>query len=306
MVASLEKKKETVPEHLGKETWLFLKKKAGGIYPEFVISCAVAFVVQYIGRKPSLEYMGNLISNGLFELTMLERTGLGDNVLNWVIWYVQSMLLCMAILYPLLRRYPEMMRYVIMPLTAFFLLGYLQMNHNHFRNPSKWIGLTYKGNLLAMGELCLGAECYFAVRWLQKFRFAKQTRLLLTAIKWICWINIFAYMWDTELDKDPFMLALLCVAVVLAFSGQCSDMPLFQNRISAFLGKFSLPIYLSHVFYAKYLPNFLPEGMRYRYMLLCYVACVLVTAFVVMFLAGLLRKNLPSIKASLRRCFLAQ
>lgn len=102
------------------------------------------------------------------------------------------------------------------------------------------------------------------------------------------------------------MLMLFCIAVVLAFSRQCMDQWMFQNRIVAFLGKFSLFIYLNHIFYARRLPAILPEGMRYRYMLLCYVVCSLVTALLVMYLAGVIRKKLPSLKAAMKRCFLVQ
>lgn len=306
MMASLEKIRSRKIENLGLETARFLGKKVAAIYPEFVLSFVIAFVIQCTFKALTWKKIGQLFMNTLFELLLLQRTGIGENSVSVVIWYVQSMLLCMAVLYPLIRKYPEITRRLVLPLVALLLLGYLNRSFSHFRTPNKWLGITYKGNVRAMAELCLGAECYFAAQYLQRFNLKKIAAILLTVLKWFCWILVCAYMWDTEWKQDAFMLAVFCVAVVLAFSRQCVDERLFQNRLVAFLGKYSLSIYLCHEFYARYLPYVLPEGMRYRYRLLCYVVCSLVTALLVMYLAGVIRKKLPSLKAAMQRCFLVQ
>lgn len=305
MMASLEKPRAG-GETISLETVSFLKRKITAIYPEFVSAFIIGFVIQCSVRDFSWKEIESLFANSIFELLLVQRTGIGVNCVDDVIWYVQAMLLCMVILYPLIRKYPGMMRWIIMPLASLLLLGFLQRNYKHFRNPSKWIGWTYKGNLRAMAELCLGAECYFVVQWLKNLRLTRLSKALLTILKWAIWIRLFVYMWDLSLDKDPLMLALFCVAVILAFSCQCLDVPLYQNRFVAFLGKLSLPLYLSHIFYAQNLSYVLPDGMRYRYMLLCYTACSFGTALLVMFLAGKIRKSLPHVKATLGRYLLSQ
>lgn len=305
MMASLEKiRGET--KNLGLKTVSFLKRKAAAIYPEFVLSFIIAFIIQCVAKNLPLGKIELLFANSIFELLLVQRVGIGANSVSDVIWYVQSMLLCMAILYPLIRKYPEMMRRIVMPLTALILLGYLQANYKHFRDPNKWLGWTYKGNIRAMAELCLGAECYYVARWLKGLQLTNPAKVLLTTLKWVIWIRLFFYMWTTTWNKDAFMLGCLCVTVILAFSGQCLDVPLYQNKLVTFLGKYSLPLYLCHKFYAKYLPYLLPEGMRYRYLLLCYTACSFGTALLVMFLAGKIRKSLPHVKATLGRYLLSQ
>lgn len=306
MMASLEKMASIHTDDLGRETLLFLKKKAGAVYPEFFVSAAIGFTFQWFSRALSWDEVEKLLSESFFELTFLTRVGLGENNMNSVIWYVQAMLLGMLILYPLNRKYPKMMRTIIMPFAALVLLGYLNMKYGHLRSPSRWTGWTYKGNVRAIAELCLGAEAFFVVRWLKGMQFSRLGKTLLTALKWLCWIVIMVYMWNPLCDKDFFMLAVLWAAVVLAFSGQCLDVEIYRNKLVAFLGKFSLPIYLSHAFYCLYMSQILPEGMRYRYMLMWYVGCSVLTAFVVMYLAGVIRKKLPSLNAAMKRCFLVQ
>lgn len=304
MMASIEKAGTT--KNISFETTSFLKRKIAAIYPEFLLSFAIGFAVQCLLKALPWRDIGQLFMRSSFELLLVQETGIGENSVNSVIWYVQSMLLCMAILYPLIRKYPEMMRRLGLPLITLLLLGYIYQTYTHLRNPSRWLGFTYKGNIRAMAELCLGTECYFATQYLRRLRLKNIAKNLLTILKWFCWVLIYVYMWDVELKHDMFMLGVICVAVVLTFSGQCVDKERFQNKLVAFLGKFSLPLYLCHIYYARYLPAVLPDGMRYRYKLICYMSCSLLTAMMVMYLAGLLRKKLPSIRAAMKRCFLTE
>lgn len=301
MMASIEKIREKKVENLGRETVSFLKRKVAAIYPEFVLAFIIGFVIQCVAKNLPWEKIEQLFTNSIFELLLIQRVGVGANSVIGVIWYVQSMLLCMAILYPLIRKYPNMMQWVIMPLTALLLLGFLITNHGNLRNPGKWLGWTYKSNVRAMVELCLGAECYFVTCRLKSLRLTNLAKALMTILKWIIWIGLLIYTWDTTNSKDAFMLGCLCVAIILAFSGQCLDASLYQNRLTAFLGRVSLPLYLCHRAYAGYLKYFLPGGMRRRYLVLCYTACSFGTALLIMFLAKKIRKGLPKVKAILYR-----
>lgn len=302
MMASIEKRGET--GNLAMETTDFLKRKVIAIYPEVILAYAIGFCVQCVFRSLPWEKVGQLFMKSSFEALLLQRTGLGDNAVNSPIWYVQSMLLCMVILYPMIRKYPEMMRRIVMPLTALLLLGYLLRNYGSLRNPSKWIGFTYKGNLRAMAELCLGAECYFVAQYLRRFSLTPLARSLITMVKWFCWLLMIGYMLNSEAKWDSFMLAVFCIPVVLAFSGQGLDVHLYQNKLVAFLGRFSLPLFLSHMPYANHLSAIMPEGIRYRYVLLCYILCAFATASLVMVLGGVVRRKMPCAKAKMRKWFL--
>lgn len=300
MMASIEKVCEKGTENLGRETVCFLKRKVRSLFPEVVLAFVIGFIVCALTNRWGWPEIAGKFMKSTFEVLLVQRTGVGSNQINNVVWYIQSMLLCMAILYPLIRKFPDMMKHIGLLLIALLLLGYLEKNEANLRTPSKWLGWTYKGNVRAMAELCLGAACYSVVDYLRKLNLTKLAKVLLTVVKWICWIPVLAYMWDSKWKYDLFMLGIMCIAVMLAFSCQCVDVSLYQNKIVAWLGAFSLPIYLSHFFYACCLPLVLPENMRYRYMLLCYVLCSVVTAFVVMFLAGQIRKHGPKVSAALK------
>ena len=57
-------------------------------------------------------------------------------------------------------------------------------------------------------------------------------------------------------------IMLLAVAIILIFSDTGMDRNLFRNRLCYALGRFSIPIYLSHLFYAYYINQYVSEEYR--------------------------------------------
>lgn len=306
MMSSIEKLQNNPINNLGKETTSFIFKKVKAFYPEVVVSFIIGFAIQIIAKSLTKSKILALISKTFFEVTLLQSAGLGANSVNSPIWYIQSMLLAMALLYPLIRKYPKIMKHIIMPLTVLLLLGFLQQNYTHLRHPGKWIGFTYKGNIRAIAELCLGAECYFVVQWLKNFKLKWFTKTFLTLVKWGCWIAVIQYMIYCKkgFEMDFFFLAIFCIAIILAFSQQCIDSRIYQNILVDFLGKLSLPLYLSHMYFSIYLNSFLPNGLGLKEKLLIYVTCITITSLIVIALAKIIRKTTPKFINSFKNLIL--
>lgn len=306
MLNSLHRRSDTPITNLAEETVLFIRKKAIAIYPEIVLSFVIGFAVKCAADMPSRDQTLELISKSFFELILVQRTGIGANAVNSVVWYIQSMLLGMTILYPLIRKYPEMMKRIVLPLGSLLLLGWLSQNYNDLRDPGLWTGYTYKGNLRAMAELCLGAMCFFAVERIRKIRFNRFARILFCAVKWASWIILILYMVDGRTAHDFFGCVLFCISIILSFSRICIDQGIYQNSVVLFLGKFSLPLYLNHVYFAWNLNAFLPQGMNDGEKLCCYIVCSVLASLLVMLLAKLLRSGFPKLKIHVRQLFLTR
>lgn len=296
MMAGIQKRLDTPTTHLANETIQFVGKKISGFYPEMVVAYIIGFVFESVALGLDFDGVVRLFAKNPFEVLLLRMAGFGSNSINGVVWYLQSMILCMLILYPLIRKYPDMMKKIVMPLTAFLLLGWLSRNYGDLRDPNLWIGFTFKGNVRAMAELCLGAVIYPIVQWLKTFRFNTFFRVGLTVVKWSCWLLLFAYMWRENTRYDFLFCFVFAVAVTLAFSQQCIDTKLYQNRFVYWLGKMSLPYFLSHIFFAQDLPYLLPEDMSDGMMMVCYFACTIACTIVVTFAAKGIRKLIPVIK----------
>lgn len=281
---------------VGQETVLFTKKKLSSFYPEFLISWCIAFLVTVIAKDYTLKEIVKFGASCVWELLLLLQTGLRVGTVNSVTWYLSAMLICMMVLYPLLRKYPDVAQNIIVPLVCVFLFGYLLREHKTLRNPSKWLGFAYKGLLRAMAELCLGIMVYRAVQWLKKWKLTTLGKLLLSVVKWSCYIIFLWYLTKTDCDqRDYFFTLLIAVAIGISFSGMSLDTGLFDNPVCMFLGRYSLSVYLSHNFWSYQLPSFLPASFPENLLLPGYITISLLTALVVMQSGRLLRQVWPRI-----------
>lgn len=308
MMASIEKKnRQGQPVCLPKETFEFFKHKLRTLYPEVMVAWIIASTFTYIARSYGIKDIAKRFLNSFAEAFLLRSFGLSASNVNGATWYLSSMLIFMLILYPLLRKYPATMKYLIMPLSALALLGWLCVVDKHPRNPTKWIGITMKGNYRALAELELGALCFFAVQKIRKVPFNKLARVLLTIVEIGCYIGNILYMFfETPSQMDIFFIALFCLGICLSFSGQTLLINLPECPAILWLGKFSFPLYLSHQCYAVFLNDLLPEAFTNNQRMTVYLVCAFATALVVWGISTLLRKNSGRILAFCKRLFLQE
>ena len=108
MMATIERKNcAGKPEYIGKETAQYVLKKWGSVLPESIISWMLGFMILNLAQKRPLKDMVVRLIDGIWEPFFVTMTGLGKGGINGVVWYISAMLLCMAILYPLLRKYHD-------------------------------------------------------------------------------------------------------------------------------------------------------------------------------------------------------
>lgn len=307
MLASIERiSAGSAPQiSLGSETLNFLGRKVKGICPEFILSWLAGFIVVIVLQHQSFTGALKLFISSFWELTLVKMSGIYIDGFNGVIWYVSSMLLCMAVLYPLLRRFPDMMKKIVCPLAALLLMGFLCQTEGHPRNPTVWMGLTYKGNLRAFAELCMGIVCYQVTQKFSAVSWNRFSRFLIEVLQTVLYIGVIVYMYLYKpMTQDYFFILLLCIAVMLSFSGLGAGSWLFDNRLSFALGKFSTALFFSHLYYAQNLNRILPETMSSTGKVIVYLFCAFVTALVIQVLSDLLRKNGQNIERALKRVFL--
>lgn len=306
MMQSIERFCTVPSEDIGDETLAFIKKKLSTFYPEVIISLTIAFLVQCITKRLGAWDAIKLACESVFEFLLLSHSGLGTATLNSVIWYLSTMLLAMMILYPLLRKHRNLMVKVLMPLSVIFVLGFLDKNYEHFRSPDKWLFIAYKGFFRGMAELCLGAELYVITKNLKNANLTRLGQSLVTSIKWICWGALFLYMTKASAKYDALMLGVFSVAISCAFSGKSLEYKIYQNNVVFFLGRFSLPVYLNHQYWAKHLNYILPDNIKRIEALGIYTVVSVFTAVIVMMMASFWRKNKNRISLAVRGLLLIE
>ena len=296
MMKSVSKMSEQ-PGNLGAETFLFIKKKYLALYPDVIISWIIGAVVTIVIGQLSLMAIANLVRDGVWEMSLLTMTGLRLNTINDALWYLSSMLLAMAILFPLLRKYKNTAKLVIIPLITVLIFGYFAAEHSSIRSPFDWLGVTYRGNLRAIADMGVGIISCQITEVFQTKKLTVFFKSLLTGVKYVGILGLVMYMYfirdAARLPYDMFCIVAIAVVIGLIFSRQTYGERLFNNGVVGFLGKFSLPLYLSHYYWADLMIPLLPENTGKAKATVIYFALSFATAAVVMALSAVIKRHKP-------------
>ena len=284
---------------IGAETLHFILHKIRSFLPEFLIAWWIGFVLIGVIRQYGvLDYL-KAFGNDFWELTLVKMSGLFTHGIDGAMWYLSAMLLGMAILYPLLRTKRDLMTHLVCPLLALFLYGYLCQAEGHPRDPIVWLGLCYKGLVRAIAGLCTGVVICVAVRRLKRFSpsgLTKTGNALAIGAQLLCLLLTIRYMAEQgPSEYDYFYMFLLMVLVLLSFAGFGLESVLGNSQrlhlLSAFLGKYSLSLYLGHLYFAQHVNELLPEELYSgKIRMIVYLAAAFANGLLVMGLSALYRR----------------
>ena len=284
---------------IGSETLHFILHKIRSFLPEFLIAWWIGFVLIGVVRQYGvLDYL-KAFGNDFWELTLVKMSGLFTHGIDGAMWYLSAMLLGMAFLYPLLRTKRDLMTHLVCPLLALFLYGYLCQAEGHPRDPIVWLGLCYKGLVRAVAGLCTGVVICMAVRRLKRFfpsGLTKMGNALAIGAQLLCLILAIRYMAEQEPSEyDYFYMFLLMLLVLISFSGFGLESVLGNSQrlhlLSAFLGKYSLSLYLGHLYFAQHVNELLPEELYSgKIRMTVYLAAAFANGLLVMGLSALYRR----------------
>ena len=284
---------------IGSETLHFILHKIRSFLPEFLIAWWIGFVLIGVVRQYGvLDYL-KAFGNDFWELTLVKMSGLFTHGIDGAMWYLSAMLLGMAILYPLLRTKRDLMTHLVCPLLALFLYGYLCQAEGHPRDPIVWLGLCYKGLVRAVAGLCTGVVICVAVRRLKRFSpsgLTKTGNALAIGAQLLCLLLTIRYMAEQEPSEyDYFYMFLLMLLVLISFAGFGLESVLGNSQrlhlLSAFLGKYSLSLYLGHLYFAQHMNELLPEELYSgKIRMTVYLAAAFANGLLVMGLSALYRR----------------
>ncbi|MDO4818466.1 MAG: acyltransferase [Akkermansia sp.] len=277
------------------ETAGFLWHKIKAFWFELAVACSIGTVIYAFCHWPDSHFiMSKCIDTVFGDVLLLKMTGFVANGVNPVAWYLSAMVISCAVLYPLIRKFGVSPAYLTLGL---LLMGgiYLADDRNcGFAGVTHWMGFTYKGNLRALSELLVGVSLYPMAMKLSRLNCALWLKVLLTLFKWACWGGMVIYAAFPVYNRVGVVFVCIAAAILLSFSNICCDKSWYQTRMSLWLGRLSLPLYLSHHFYAKNLGFFISGGIAPALKMAVYLACSLATALFVMWAAGQIRQRLSA------------
>ena len=279
-------------------TWRFIKGKIMAFYPAFVICWVLAFILTSAVFFTDVHDLIVRFFRSVFELTLLRNAGYDVARVLPQAWYLSAMILVMFLLYPLYALNKKRFEYYIAPMIALLILGYLFFTTESLLNPSKEMFFTYKGNLRALAEICLGVVCYNFYRKLKEVEFTRFGAVVMAGIELFGYI--FAILYMQYYKKFPnhiqfTVLFFLAVSITVSFSEKSVISPLFDNKFCNLLGRYSLYPFLMYSMFAETLPVIFPN-MRMKYLIIVYIVLTFGASAIVMALHRTVSKKYRSYK----------
>lgn len=278
-MASLNKAKSSGVPCLSTFSYVFRKIKS--FYPELLISIVLTVVVHFLTGEQDSRYWLRPAETIVNNVLLLKMSGLchSNSDLNGPTWFLSSMILALLIVYPLLRKFGA--NGCLFAL-AVGICGFLCAYHGSLTGVYDWICFTYEGNIRAVGDILLGAFAFSAVQTVNKVEIRLPGRVLSCVARYVMLGVMFYVARDNETSFQWLGLLAAWGIVVIAFSRAGIDSFVFNNRLCLFLGKLSLPLYLSHRCFTRCVAE--PCAC---------IVCSLMAALLVMLLASILRRLSP-------------
>ena len=207
---------KTQPKNLGVETAQFIKKKYLSLCPDMIISWIIGVVATASVYRGAFRVIGKILREGIWELGLFTMTGIRMTTVNDAVWYLSSMLLCMAIIYPILRKYNTVAKWVIIPLLTLLIFGYFVAQTKSLRSPFGWAVFTYRGNLRAFADLGVGIMVYQITEWFKGKDLTVLSKALLTVVKYIGVVFLVLDMYfirTPSVHNDMFVICVIAVVI---------------------------------------------------------------------------------------------
>lgn len=247
-------------------TWKFIIKKISVFYPYFLCSFFLQLGIKILVFDWSFIKAGSEFVRSIPNLTL---TFIGTVARSSLYisgnWYLSAMIIALFILYPLLLKNYHIAVKIVYPLVDIALLGYLYKTYSMVT--VSWAQYSFVsiscGILRAVIEIALGMSAYEVTKAINKLNV---NRLFFSLIKYFGYFIVLWYSTNhTRRDFDIHALLWCLIGVTLSFSN--TTYSLKENKITKYLGKISLPIYIFHtVFlraYEKILGNIHPDFIFY-------------------------------------------
>lgn len=269
------------------ETLQFVTHKAQAVMPYYLTACVLTPLARLAaGKVLSADYFLRRLPSLLF----LQRAGLGKPFIGCT-WYLSSMLLALALAYPLCRCFYRFYTRFAGPVLGCLLLWMIIEKTGTLGEIDDWFFVTYKTNVRAFAEISIGAASFECSRLLNAcfrsdpslrdqsheaelrlFRRVCRTLLSLTAL--LCLTLSVAYM-CSSLDGAYALIvvALLSIAVTITFSGEgiLCRAGAFNHPAFSYLGAISLPMYVSQTILRMTVQHWFARSTQWTQCLLIYI-----------------------------------
>jgi peptidoglycan/LPS O-acetylase OafA/YrhL len=192
------------------------------------------------------------------------------------------MILALLVVYPLCRRFYHAFTMFAAPVLCALLLGAIIVFTGSLGDIEDWFLFTYKTNIRAFAEISMGATAFEISRRMQGRIHSAAVRILLSLTALTCLGLSAAYMCSAMEGRFGLVVFyLLFVLVVITFSGEgfLSRAGLFGHPVFAYLGRISLPMYVTQTLLRRIVPWYFAKSTQWTQCLLIYLGIFALAVF---------------------------
>lgn len=228
------------------DTVRFMLRKYLRIFPEHMVAFLLITALHLVCTRMRPGATVLFLLRGVFSFFLVQMSGLLQQNVFPIEWYLSCMLIAMALLYPLCRRFYYGFTRVAAPLASLMIYGWLCHETAALTNVLTWMGIGYKSLFRAFADLMLGAAAFEAARILSARELSAGIRRLLHLgeILSIVFTTLFALTKLPKIYEYQAAYAIF-VLIVCVGSGAYKSSAFFDSRLVGLLGSFSFAVYLS-------------------------------------------------------------
>ena len=232
-------------------TWMFINRKIRSFLRYYICAFSLKIIVRIVLiQRHSIPFVLKNLFKSIPTVT-LTFMGLNNSSVALYVgntWYLSAMLIAIFVLYPMLLKSFDFSTKIIFPLLSMFILDYLYETYDTVSTWNQWTGICQTGVLRAIAEIALGAFLFqVSIVLANKYRMRGENTvevILLTLFKISCYLVFLFYAYGISFGKSFTIHALLfcSVGVTMSFSGIGYTLP--DCRLTRYLGRISLPIFI--------------------------------------------------------------
>lgn len=270
-------------ENLGKATVRFMFRKYKALLPVLFVSAILGFIVYSIVLDFTLLDSIKMLPLLIFDIFPLNTAGFKGFYVVGISWYLSSMFIALAILYPLAKRFKSNFSLIACPLISFLCYGLLCAKYGHIAVGTTYIPNTViqTGIIRALAGCSLGCLIYEINKRIATKEYTKFAKIVFTVCEPLLLLFIFCMMhFFAKTGRDYVTVFAIFAMLIIGISGLSYTSKLWNPKWTKHFGTASTLIVLNHYCWIRLLETKFTQLEKGEFILLFIaftaIACVFV------------------------------
>lgn len=285
-------------DNLGVSTARFLTHKYKGLFPVLLPSVALGFGVFSAIYDRSLRTILDVIPLLLFEIFPLRNAGYAGHYVVGISWYLSSMFIALALLYPLCKRFKSSFSLTVCPLLAVMLYGILSHTYGDLAVGGDFLenSILNTGLMRGLASCSLGVVIYEISLRLESRQITAAGRILFTVAELAGFAFFFYTMhFHAKSEYDYVLVYVIFFLLLIGINGLSATASVCRAKWTKPLGTASTLIVLNHYCWTVYLKNRFGNSFGTTSQIWIYIAAVFASCVAVYLSSLLIRKCLSKL-----------